>query len=289
MTDAPEPAGLSRPDSAAGKLQRILLRLLREHERDGALPTNGRFLFYELVGLKVVSKEQKQGRGRRNDQDMHDALTHLRDKGIVPWDWIVDETRSLDDYTGSSSIRDGAVAMVRHMRLCPWRGRAPLILTESRSLSGVLRDLADEYAVRISATNGQTAGHLHTVVAPALERGDRVLYIGDFDWCGGQIESNTRNVLERLVGDGLEWTRIALTEEQVEGYRLEDKQIMKPDHRYSPVRYYPAVETEALKQQVIVQIIRDALDTELPKPLSHVLERERRQRAQVARLLRRRR
>jgi hypothetical protein len=33
MTDAPEPAGLSRPNSAAGKLQRILLRLLREHER----------------------------------------------------------------------------------------------------------------------------------------------------------------------------------------------------------------------------------------------------------------
>src|SRR5262249_3534012 len=126
------------------------------------LPTNGRFLFYELVGLKVVSKEKKQGRGRRND------------------------------------------------------------------------------------------------------------------WCGGQIESNTRNVLERLVGDGLEWTRIALTEEQVEHYRLEDKQIMKPDHRYSPVRYYPAVETGALKQQVIVQIIRAALDTELPEPLSHVLERERR-------------
>src|SRR5215467_13985535 len=115
MTDAPEPAGLSRPDSAAGKLQRILLRLLREHERDGALPTNGRFLFYELVGLKVVSKEKKQGRGRRNDQDMHDALTHLRDKGIVPWDWIVDETRKTNDFTGWGSITEWATTAVAYV------------------------------------------------------------------------------------------------------------------------------------------------------------------------------
>jgi hypothetical protein len=275
--------GLSRPDSAQGKLQRILLKLLREHERDDALPTNGRFLFYELVGLKVVSKE-KRATGRRNDQNMHDALTHLREKGIVPWDWIVDETRSLDDYTGWNSVTQWATTMVEHVRLCPWHGRPPLVLTESRSLSGVLRDLAHEYAVLISATNGQAGGHLRNVIGPTLHPHDRVLYIGDFDWCGHQIESNTRSVLEHVVGGDLDWTRIALTEEQVEHYGLEDKQINKPDHRYKPVRHYPAVETEALKQQVIVQIIRDALDAELPEPLDHVRERERRQRRNLAAL-----
>jgi hypothetical protein len=153
--------GLSRPDSAAGKLQRVLLKLLREHERDGALPTNGRFLFYELIGLKVVSK-QKKSKGRRSDQNMHDALMHLRDKGVVPWSWIADETRSLADYTGWRTIADWAATMVRHTRLCPWRGRAPLVITESRSLSGVLRDLAREYAVKLAPTNGQTGGFLRT-------------------------------------------------------------------------------------------------------------------------------
>lgn len=42
---------LSAPDTKAGRLQRACLELLREHERDGALPTNGRFLFYENPGL----------------------------------------------------------------------------------------------------------------------------------------------------------------------------------------------------------------------------------------------
>jgi hypothetical protein len=64
---------------------------------------------------------------------------------------------------------------------------------------------------------------------------------------------------------------------------------MKPDKRYKPVRSHPAIECEALKQQVFVQIIRDALDAELPEPLEDVLEREARQRGEIERLLKRRR
>ena len=40
--------------------------------------------------------------------------------------------------------------------------------------------------------------------------------------------------------------------------------IMKADRRYKPVRYHEAIETEALKQSVIVGIIRDQLDSLLP-------------------------
>ena len=146
----------------------------------------------------------------------------------------------------------------------------------------MLSDLAAEYAVKLAPTNGQAGGFLHTDIAPVLQPADRVLYIGDFDWCGHQIENNTRSVLERLVGGDLNWTRIALTAEQVEQYNLADKQILKADHRYKPVRHYPAVETEALKQHVVVQIIRDALDAELPAPLDRVREREARERERLA-------
>jgi hypothetical protein len=274
---------LSAPSSKSGRLQRICLELLREHEADAAIPTSARFLFYELVQRGVLSKE-KNGGGRRPDQDLHEALTRLREVGAIPWEWLTDETRSLDDYTGWSSIRDWATATVRHVRLDPWAGQAPLVLTESRSLSGVLRNLATEYAIKLSATNGQVGGFLRTDVAPRLSAGDRVLYIGDFDWQGGQIEANTRDVLERLVGD-LDWKRIALTEEQVERYDLARLQIMKPDRRYNPVRYHPAIETEALKQHVIVGIIRDSLDALLPEPLADVLERERVERDQLASVL----
>jgi hypothetical protein len=41
--------------SKRAMLRRALLRLLREHERDGALPTSARSLFYELVQRGVIS------------------------------------------------------------------------------------------------------------------------------------------------------------------------------------------------------------------------------------------
>jgi hypothetical protein len=278
-------------DSKQAKLRKIVLDLLREHEQAGedALPTSGRFLFYELVQRGVLDKHKPKGEsGRRSDQPLHDALTQLRQSGAVPWEWIDDETRSLDDYTGWPTIDRWATTSVKHVRLDPWQGRAPLILTESRSVAGALRKLAIRYCTKIAPTNGQVGGFLHTDVAPQLSPGDRVLYIGDFDWQGGQIEANTRRVLEQLVGE-LDWERIALTEQQLDQYDLRRLQIMKADRRYKPVRYHPAVETEALSQQVLVGIVRAQLDAELPEPLEHVLEREQEQRDRLARLLRRRR
>jgi hypothetical protein len=47
---------LSKPDSKAGRIQRSCLMLLAEHRRDGAIPTSGRFLFYELVSRRVATR-----------------------------------------------------------------------------------------------------------------------------------------------------------------------------------------------------------------------------------------
>jgi hypothetical protein len=87
--------------SKIARLREALLTLLQEHLRDGALPTSARFLFYELVARGIISKDApppKAGKKttRRPDQYMGDALTDLRENGEVPWDWIADETRSLE-------------------------------------------------------------------------------------------------------------------------------------------------------------------------------------------------
>ena len=55
--------GLSAPESRAGRLQRACLALLRQHEREGTIPTNGRFLFYELEQQGVVAKAYRDASG----------------------------------------------------------------------------------------------------------------------------------------------------------------------------------------------------------------------------------
>ena len=67
-------------------------------------------------------------------------------------------------------------------------------------------------------------------MAPLLKPGDRVGYLGDFDLAGGDIEANTRRVLEGIIGGELDWDRLALTREQVDQYRLPT--IIKTDKRF---------------------------------------------------------
>jgi hypothetical protein len=184
----------------------------------------------------------------------------------------------------SKEYRDGVLGQLPYIQLDPWGGRSPMHLTESRSLAGVLRDVVVEYRARISSTNGQCGGHLRTEVAPRLRPGDRVIYLGDLDLAGDQIEDNTRRVLEREIGGALRWERLALTHEQVEQYHL--PVIVKHDRRYKDGRPHEAVETEAISQRVLIDILRARLDALLPELLERVQEREARQRRAVTARLR---
>lgn len=285
---------LSKPDTASGKLQRKVLEMLRARERIDMLPTNIRFLFYELVQIGFIPKNapppKKPGqKGRRADQNLTDAVMYLREQGLVPWDWIEDETRHLDEWGYAATVAEYVADAVDYARIDCWGGeRPPMILTESRSLAGVLRRVAAEYLCPIAPTNGQVGGFLRTKIAPKLRPGQRVLYLGDLDLSGGQIEANTRRVLEQLVGGTLRWERVAITQQQVNRRpRLRELTIRKADKRYNPPRMHDAIETEALGQEVLVEMLRRRLDQLLPEPLADVLERQRLQREQVRAALRR--
>jgi hypothetical protein len=141
--------------------------LLDQHRADGALPTSVRFLFYELVMQRIVTKN-------RPDKVVSAALTDLRESGLVPWDDIVDETRDVSDYTGSPTVAADLARYLTAAVIDPWHGQVPFIVTESRSLAGVLRAQCSDYRCRIASTNGQVGGFLHTKVAPALREGDRI-------------------------------------------------------------------------------------------------------------------
>jgi hypothetical protein len=64
-----------------------------------------------------------------------------------------------------------------------------------------------------------------------------VLYLGDWDWQGLQIEANTREVLEEYDPELAErWERLAPTDEQVGGPNLglAELTIQMMDRRYRP-------------------------------------------------------
>jgi ribonuclease HII len=218
---------LSAPDSRAGRLQRACLKLLREHNRRGEIPTNGRFVFYELEQAGVIPKKfgtnSKTGKAYKwtPAQDVSRALMHLRECGLVPWSWIEDETRTLDKWRYADTVADYLVDTVDRARIDLWDGEPPpLIICESRATKGVLGDLVYQYLVPITATNGQCGGFIVTDIVPLLQDRRKVLYVGDYELRGpaDQIETNTKRYIEEHTGRTFgpdEWIKIALTDEQV--------------------------------------------------------------------------
>jgi hypothetical protein len=284
---------LSAADTKNGRLQRACLELLREHHRKGDIPTNGRFLFYELEQRGVIPKKYdginpKTGKklARTPLQDVSVATMHLRESGLIPWHWIEDESRTLTEWRYADTVIDYLIDTVPEARIDLWAGEPPpLIIFESRAAEGVFRSHAYEYLTPTTATGGQCGGFLVTDVVPLLIGNKRrVVYVGDHELRGpaDQIEANTKRYIEqhtgRIFGPG-EWTKIALTEQQVKASkRLERLKITKLDKRCKPPKSYDAVECEALGQGVLVRLIRKHLDSLLPEPLDVVRERERVQR-----------
>ena len=266
-------------DSKAGRLRQACLDLLREHQRNGDIPTNGRFVFYELEQRGVVLKKRdginpKSGKPyqRTPAQDISDALMALRENGLIPWEWITDESRTLHQPHYAVTVLDYLRDAISQADINVWGDEEPpLILCEARATAGVLTNLAYEYVTPIAATGGQCGGFLVNEIVPLLLGDRHVVYIGDHEKRGPaeQIEANTKRVIEqhtgRRFGPG-EWTKIALTAEQVNrSARLRRLAITKSDKRYKPARRYKAVECEAIGQGVLVRLIRRHLDSMLRK------------------------
>jgi hypothetical protein len=207
-----------RPGSKAALLRQAVHERLQAHAAAGDLPTSNRFVLYELrqESSPALYGFKSRSDGRSEDQNVSLASMWLRDAGLVPWDWLVDETRTLTAYPYAVTVAKYLLDTVDYARIDCWAGeRPPLIICESRTFGGVLaRTVAEQYLTPVTATNGQAGGFLHTNVAPMLSYGSRVLYVGDHDVRGNDIEANTWRRLESIVGP-LDWTRVALTAEQV--------------------------------------------------------------------------
>jgi hypothetical protein len=290
---ASDPDGLSPPDTKAGRLQRACLALLQEHEREGTIPTNGRFVFYELEQRGVVPKHYVDASGNKRArtpaQNISDALLRLRELGLVPWGWILDESRDVSEWQYAPSVYEYAIEAVDQARIDCWRGEPPpLIVCEARATRGVLERITAEYLCPITATGGQCAGHIVNEIVPLLTGNERkVLYLGDCEerGPGDQIEANTRRYIEKHTGREFTsetWIKVALTPEQVaRSPRLRRLAIDKVDNRCRPPRPYKAVECEAVGQAVLERMLRAVLDGLLPEPLERVRVREEQQRARL--------
>ncbi len=272
-----------KPGFAAARLRRAC----HEHivdlrsQQDGRARTIVRSVFYAMVTTQVVPKSRPGA--RQPAQDVSDALGWLRTHGLVGWEEIVDDSRAVIDQRGFATLAEAVDAFLDRARLDPWDGNPPVVVVESRSFASLVSDITYTYRVASVPLGGQSSGgFLANEVAGYLGPKTPVLYLGDWDKAGGDIEDSARTRLWRFAPEwGGPWERLAVTDDQA--HELSDLWITKRDGRNGQL--YDTLEAEALGPVRLRQILDDILAAMLQAPLQQIVAEEKQQRERIRRRL----
>ena len=178
-----------------GRAQRSLDMIKAMYEiAEAAQPITGRGVGYKLFSLNLIPSMS------RNDmQGVYRLLKEAREEGTIPWEWIVDETRELEQV----STWDNPAAFVRCVARSYtrdfWQQQPERVevWSEKGTIRGVLQPVLDEYGVGFRVMHGfGSATILNDVSQDADSRPLTILYIGDYDPSG--LWMSERDIPERL-------------------------------------------------------------------------------------------
>jgi len=179
-----------------------------------AWPTTVRGVCYYLFGIEVIASMEK-----KNTDRVSDLLTRARERGLIPWEWLVDGVREREQVPSWDSPAAYVAAVRRSWRLNFWAQQPQRVevWSEKSTRRGILKPVLDEYGVAFLLGGGTSgATPVHDVAADEDKRPLVILYLGDFDPSGmamteKETRGNLRNRLVQYGGDHVRVERIALT------------------------------------------------------------------------------
>jgi hypothetical protein len=183
---------------------------------EAAQPITGRG-----VGYKLFTGGLTSSMATNEMQRVYRLLKEARERGIIPWGWIVDETREVERVSTWANPAKYARAVAQSYRRDFW-GQQPvriMVVSEKGTVRGLLKPVLDCYAVGFQVMHGFSSA---TIVYDISQDDDGrpliVLYVGDFDPSGMFMsEEDLPNRLAEYGGHHVRLRRIALTREHVNG------------------------------------------------------------------------
>jgi hypothetical protein len=196
-----------------------------------AHPITGRGVGYKLFVAGLIPSME-----RKEMQRVYRLLKEAREQDLVPWDWIVDETRSIERVSTWDDPEDYAECVARSYRRDFWN-QQPVrvqVWSEKGTVRGVLQPVLDQYAVGFNPVHGfNSATNAYSAAQDYDGRELIVLYVGDYDPSGMFMsEQDLPNRLSEYGGDHITVRRIALTPEHTRGLPSFPAADKRKDPRY---------------------------------------------------------
>jgi hypothetical protein len=174
-------------------------------------PTTVRGVAYQLFTRGLI-----ENMGRKCVANVSRMIVIAREKGIIPWSWIVDDTRNEMYFPKWNGLEDFGELVVSQYRKDFWQRQDSWIkvFSEKGTIVGIVQPVLAEFAVSYKILHGfGSATSLHDVAQESL-RGERyleILYIGDYDPSGLHMSEVDLPGRIKSYGGAVEITRIALT------------------------------------------------------------------------------
>jgi len=181
---------------------------------EAAHPITGRGIGYKLFAAGLIPSMAKP-----EMQRVYRLLREARERGIIPWSWIVDENRSLERTPTWADPAEYARCVARSYRRDFWDQQPVrcVVWSEKGTVRGVLGPVLDHYAVGFRVMHGFSgATTVYDVSQDDDGRSLVALYVGDYDPSGMFMsEEDLPKRLSDYGGNHITVRRVALTREHV--------------------------------------------------------------------------
>jgi hypothetical protein len=183
---------------------------------EAAQPITGRGVGYKLFVRKLIASMSTS-----DMQKVYRLLKEGRERDMIPWVWIVDESRQLEKVPSWDDPDAFTRAVINGYRREYWN-QQPVrveVWSEKGTVRGVLKPVLEEFGVGFRVVHGfASATIVHDVAEDDDGRDLIVLYVGDWDPSGlCMSEHDLPDRLKRYDGGHVILKRISLVQDQLAG------------------------------------------------------------------------
>jgi len=234
-------------------------------------PMTVRQVFYQATVRKLVEKAESGYAKVASD------LRRMRRSGEVPYEWIIDNTRSVQRPQTFGSIKEALQDCADYYRKALWRDADVYVEVwlEKDALAGVVYPVTAELDVPLMVARGYAslsflhgaAEHIGTLDVPAY-----IYHLGDFDPSGVNAGEKIEETLRELAPDAeIHFERIAVTPEQIRRWHLPTRPTKTTDSRAARFGT-SSVELDAIEPDRLRGLVREAIERHLPPAQFQVLK-----------------
>ena len=268
---------IKRVRRTAGEIETIRSAMLDLLQDDH--PMTVRQVFYQMVSRGVIPKTEVQYK-----QTVCRLLTQLRREGLLPYDWIADNTRLQRKPRSFQDLNDALEFTARTYRRALWeeQGVYVEVWCEKDALSGILYDVTSQYDVPLMISRGfSSLSFLHAAgeYLSQLEVPAYLYYFGDHDPSGVEIDRKIEAEIRGFAPETeIYFQRVTVTPDQIISMGLPTRPTKTTDSRSKSFEG-ESVELDAIPPSALRALCRICIekhiDSELLERTKRIEEKER--------------